>query len=67
DKVSRFWVAYEKIARQSNEESLERYNGDLDVQLIFVGLFSAASSTFIIDLKFELQPNPSELTNALQM
>ncbi|KIJ44511.1 hypothetical protein M422DRAFT_252118 [Sphaerobolus stellatus SS14] len=65
DLLVQVWVAYEKIARQSDEEFLKRYNGDLDVQLIFVGLFSAVSSAFIIDLKSELQPNPSELTNAL--
>ena len=36
DKGSHFWVTYERIAMQTDEEFLERYNGDLDVQLIFV-------------------------------
>ena len=36
DLNSRFWTTYERIAKQSDEDFLERYNGDLDVQLIFV-------------------------------
>ena len=36
DLHSHFWTSYERIAKQSDEYFLERHNGDLDVQLIFV-------------------------------
>jgi len=35
DLHSHFWTSYERIAKQSDEDFLERHNGDLDVQLIF--------------------------------
>ncbi|KIJ53018.1 hypothetical protein M422DRAFT_242987 [Sphaerobolus stellatus SS14] len=44
DKQSRFWIECERIAKQSDEAFLERYNGELDVQLIFAGLFSATNA-----------------------
>ncbi|KIJ53081.1 hypothetical protein M422DRAFT_155585, partial [Sphaerobolus stellatus SS14] len=60
-----FWTEYERVAKQTDEEFLERYNGDLDVQLIFAGLFSAVSSTFIVQMEGALQPDPNTTTNAL--
>ncbi|KIJ53111.1 hypothetical protein M422DRAFT_242223 [Sphaerobolus stellatus SS14] len=44
---AQFWNQYKQVAKQTDEEFLERYNGDLDAQLIFAGLFSAVSSAFI--------------------
>ncbi|KIJ51699.1 hypothetical protein M422DRAFT_157430, partial [Sphaerobolus stellatus SS14] len=65
DKESRFWVEYGRMAQQSDEEFLERYNGDLDVHLVFAGLFSAVSSAFIINMQSNLQPDQIAVTNAL--
>ncbi|KIJ37900.1 hypothetical protein M422DRAFT_129137, partial [Sphaerobolus stellatus SS14] len=65
DTVSKFWTHYERVAKQTDEEFLDRYNGDLDVQLIFAGLFSAVSSAFIVDMQSDLQPAPSSTTDAL--
>ncbi|KIJ37917.1 hypothetical protein M422DRAFT_177339, partial [Sphaerobolus stellatus SS14] len=65
DTVSKFWTHYERVAKQTDEEFLDRYNGDLDVQLIFAGLFSAVSSAFIVDMQSDLQPAPSSMTDAL--
>ncbi|KIJ43166.1 hypothetical protein M422DRAFT_229136, partial [Sphaerobolus stellatus SS14] len=65
DKESRFWIETERLARQSDETFLDRYNGDLDVQLIFAGLFSAVSSAFIIQMQSDSQPDPTDLTNSL--
>ncbi|KIJ33854.1 hypothetical protein M422DRAFT_89066, partial [Sphaerobolus stellatus SS14] len=65
DTQSRFWVGYERLARQTDESFLERYNGDLDVQLIFAGLFSAVSSTFIVDMNSNIQPDETATTNTL--
>jgi Family of unknown function (DUF6535) len=36
DAPSRFWSAYERVAKQHDDEFLERHNGDMDVLLIFV-------------------------------
>jgi Family of unknown function (DUF6535) len=36
DTSSRFWSAYERLAKQHDNEFLDRHNGDMDVLLIFV-------------------------------
>ena len=38
DAPSRFWSAYERTAKQHDDEFLERHNGDMDVLLIFVSV-----------------------------
>ena len=37
DAPSQFWSAYERLAKQHDNEFLDRHNGDMDVLLIFVG------------------------------
>ncbi|KAL0955801.1 hypothetical protein HGRIS_002009 [Hohenbuehelia grisea] len=41
------------------------YNDNLDIVLIFSGLFSAVSTTFIQGMVDDLEPDPNETTNAL--
>jgi Family of unknown function (DUF6535) len=36
DAPSRFWSAYERVAKQHDDEFIERHSGDMDVLLIFV-------------------------------
>ena len=36
DAPSRFWTAYERVAKQHDDELIERHNGEMDVLLIFV-------------------------------
>jgi Family of unknown function (DUF6535) len=36
DAPSRFWSTYERVAKQHDDELIERHSGDLDVLLIFV-------------------------------
>ena len=36
DAPSRFWSAYERVAKQHDDEFIERLNGEMDVLLIFV-------------------------------
>ena len=36
DVHSRFWSVYERVAKQHDDEFLDRHNGELDVLLIFV-------------------------------
>ncbi|KAG1847179.1 hypothetical protein DFJ58DRAFT_622156, partial [Suillus subalutaceus] len=61
DLRSKFWAAYKKVSGESDDNMLERCNGNMDIILIFAGLFSAANTAFII----AMQPNPLDTTNAL--
>ncbi|KAJ8586865.1 hypothetical protein M405DRAFT_712461, partial [Rhizopogon salebrosus TDB-379] len=61
DPQSKFWASYQKVSSQYDDEMLERCNGNMDIVLIFAGLFSAVNTAFII----ALQPNPVETTNIL--
>ncbi|KAJ8595023.1 hypothetical protein M405DRAFT_716585, partial [Rhizopogon salebrosus TDB-379] len=61
DPLSKFWVAYQKLSSQHDNEMLERGNGNMDIVLIFAGLFSAINTAFII----AMQPNSVNTTNTL--
>ncbi|KAG1718292.1 hypothetical protein EDB19DRAFT_1602650, partial [Suillus lakei] len=61
DESSKFWAAYKKVSSEYDNDMLERCNGNMDIVLIFAGLFSAANTAFII----AMQPNPINTTNAL--
>ena len=50
DAPSRFWSTYERVAKQHDEEFLERHNGELDVLLIFVRV--TASLTIVPQPKY---------------
>ncbi|KAG1754826.1 uncharacterized protein EDB91DRAFT_1029179, partial [Suillus paluster] len=53
DVRSRFWATYSQVAKEHDDEFLERNNSDMDIVLIFSGLFSAINTAFII----AMQPN----------
>ncbi|KAG1815877.1 hypothetical protein EV424DRAFT_1325151 [Suillus variegatus] len=65
DKRSRFWGVYKRVAEEHDSEFLERYATDMDIVLIFSGLFSAVSTSFIVAMESDLSPDPSDTTNAL--
>ncbi|KAG1745077.1 uncharacterized protein EDB91DRAFT_1200042 [Suillus paluster] len=65
DDRSRFWGIYKRIAEEHDGEFLERYNGDMDIMLVFSGLFSAVTTSFIVAMEYKLSPDPSDTTNAL--
>ncbi|KIJ36016.1 hypothetical protein M422DRAFT_140403, partial [Sphaerobolus stellatus SS14] len=67
DRTAQFWRAYAQVAKEYDEEFLEKHNTRLDIHLIFAGLFSAVSSAFIVDMLGDLKPDPTDLTNALLM
>ena len=48
DAPSRFWSAYERVAKQHDNEFIERHNGEMDVLLIFVraDLFASTWDSF---------------------
>ncbi|KAG1720244.1 hypothetical protein EDB19DRAFT_1647257 [Suillus lakei] len=65
DSRSRFWGVYKRVAEEHDGEFLERYTSDMDIVLVFSGLFSAVSTSFIVAMEPNLSPNPSDTTNAL--
>ncbi|KAG2135300.1 hypothetical protein DEU56DRAFT_396617, partial [Suillus clintonianus] len=65
DHRSRFWGVYKRVAEEHDGEFLERYTSDMDIVLVFSGLFSAVSTSFIVAMEPNLNPNPSDTTNAL--
>ncbi|KAG2128093.1 hypothetical protein BD769DRAFT_1325726, partial [Suillus cothurnatus] len=65
DNRSRFWGVYKRVAEEHDGEFLERYTGDMDIVLVFSGLFSAVSTSFIVAMESKLSPDPSDTTNAL--
>ncbi|KAG2032633.1 hypothetical protein BDR03DRAFT_873633 [Suillus americanus] len=65
DNRSRFWGVYKRVAEEHDGEFLERHTGDMDIVLVFSGLFSAVSTSFIVAMESGLSPDPSDTTNAL--
>ncbi|KAH7925118.1 hypothetical protein BV22DRAFT_967360, partial [Leucogyrophana mollusca] len=65
DTRSRFWATYKRQAEDYDAEFLEKYKDDMDIVLIFSGLFSAVSTSFITALQSSLSPDPTDTTNAL--
>ncbi|KAG2139818.1 uncharacterized protein EDB93DRAFT_1045016, partial [Suillus bovinus] len=61
DAHSKFWAAYKTESGQYDDDMLERCNGNMDIVLIFAGLFSVVIIAFII----AMQPNPIDTTNVL--
>ncbi|KAG1737367.1 hypothetical protein EDB19DRAFT_1717461, partial [Suillus lakei] len=54
-----------RVAEEHNGEFLEQYTSDMDIVLVFSGLFSAVSTSFIVVMEANPTPNPSDTTNAL--
>ncbi|KAG9002952.1 hypothetical protein FRB90_011282, partial [Tulasnella sp. 427] len=63
--IGDFWKRYDELADRSDREMLTNLNGNLDVLLIFAGLFSAVNTAFIAAAMPGLSPSPSDRTNAL--
>ncbi|KAG2139293.1 hypothetical protein DEU56DRAFT_325785, partial [Suillus clintonianus] len=65
DHRSRFWGVYKRVAEEHDGEFLERYTSDMDIVLVFSGLFSAVSTSFIVAMESNLSPDPNDTTHAL--
>ncbi|KAG8862140.1 hypothetical protein FRB96_002170 [Tulasnella sp. 330] len=60
-----FWVKYDAFGSAFDKEMMESLNTNLDVMLIFAGLFSAINTAFIIVALTGLSANPVDETNHL--
>lgn len=48
DASSQFWSAYERVAKQHDEDFLEKQNSDMDVLLIFVRAYIVVSTSYLM-------------------
>ncbi|KAG9033991.1 hypothetical protein FRB95_013964 [Tulasnella sp. JGI-2019a] len=60
-----YWLKYDTLADSKDKAMVERLNSDLDVLLIFAGLFSAVNTAFIVPTLADLSAPPSYRTEAL--
>ncbi|KAJ8586101.1 hypothetical protein M405DRAFT_722325, partial [Rhizopogon salebrosus TDB-379] len=65
DTKGHFWTTYMQEAADHDGQILERYNSDMDIVLIFAGLFSAVTTTFTVTIQSNLAPNLTTETNTL--
>ncbi|KAF8840027.1 hypothetical protein BDN67DRAFT_880911, partial [Paxillus ammoniavirescens] len=65
DIKSRFWTTYTREAADYDAEFLERYQSDMDIVLIFAGLFSAVSASFLTGQAPNLSQDQTLVTNQL--
>ncbi|KAG1726384.1 hypothetical protein EDB19DRAFT_227234, partial [Suillus lakei] len=65
DTRSAFWTRYLEVAGDYDDDLIERLDKDMDICLLFAGLFSAISSAFILDMQSDLSPPAADTTNAL--
>ncbi|KAG1882263.1 hypothetical protein F4604DRAFT_1542621, partial [Suillus subluteus] len=61
DPLSKFWATYKTVSDEYDDDMLERCNKNMDIVLIFAGLFATVNIAFII----AMQLNPSDTTNIL--
>ncbi|KAG8985231.1 hypothetical protein FRB93_005933 [Tulasnella sp. JGI-2019a] len=59
------WTKYDKLADKFDKDMLASLNTNLDVLLIFAGLFSAVNTAFIVVVLAALSANPLDQTNHL--
>ncbi|KAH7923688.1 hypothetical protein BV22DRAFT_566534 [Leucogyrophana mollusca] len=67
DDMSRFWATYKRHAEEYDSEFFDKYKDDMDIVLIFAGLFSAVSTAFLTAMQSSLSADPTDTTNALLM
>ncbi|KAG9023898.1 hypothetical protein FRB95_012326, partial [Tulasnella sp. JGI-2019a] len=60
-----YWFRYDALADSKDKVMIERLNSDLDVLLIFAGLFSAVNTAFIVLTLANLSAPPSYRIEAL--
>ncbi|THH30652.1 hypothetical protein EUX98_g3517 [Antrodiella citrinella] len=67
DVRSRFWKLFKTESEEFHKDIVEKCGGELDISLIFAGLFSAVSATFATALQSNLAADPNATTQVLLM
>ncbi|KAN0137233.1 hypothetical protein V8E53_004943, partial [Lactarius tabidus] len=65
DSSDVLWSMHLTEAEKQDTGVTERWNGDTDGILVFIGLFSATVASFTIESYQSLSPNSGDTTNAL--
>ncbi|KAI0027738.1 hypothetical protein K488DRAFT_29744, partial [Vararia minispora EC-137] len=65
DPVNKFWNSYLRNAEEEDKVNIENWKGDTDGILIFMGLFAATVSAFIIESYKQLSPDSGDETVVL--
>ncbi|KAI0030837.1 hypothetical protein K488DRAFT_53340, partial [Vararia minispora EC-137] len=65
DPRDKFWSLYLEHAEEEVKVDVERWRGDMNGVLIFVCLFAATVSTFVIESYKKLSVDPQDQTVAL--
>ncbi|KAG8980860.1 hypothetical protein FRB93_008903 [Tulasnella sp. JGI-2019a] len=60
-----FWKKYDILAEKFDNDMMARLNGNLDVLLVFAGLFSGVNTAFIVVALAALSAGPADQTNHL--
>ncbi|KAF9075025.1 hypothetical protein BDP27DRAFT_1199803, partial [Rhodocollybia butyracea] len=58
----KIWSMYLNHAEKNNEKLIESWKGDMDAILIFVGLFSASVTAFLLESYQNLIPDNTDTT-----
>ncbi|KAK7691536.1 hypothetical protein QCA50_004935 [Cerrena zonata] len=59
------WAALERAIREVDETKIKDFKEDIDTLLVFAGLFSAVTTTFLVDSYKSLQSDSAATTNIL--
>ncbi|KAF9789902.1 hypothetical protein BJ322DRAFT_993040, partial [Thelephora terrestris] len=60
-----FYNKFQRVADDNDKNFIQKHNEELNSTLIFAGLFSAVTSTFIVDIQSELGPDFEEMNHSL--
>ncbi|KAG8894941.1 hypothetical protein FRB99_000888 [Tulasnella sp. 403] len=60
-----YWKKYYESAQEMDKDTIKRLANDLDILLIFAGLFSGINTAFIAVTLNSLSPGPNDETNML--
>ncbi|KAE9387168.1 hypothetical protein BT96DRAFT_960440 [Gymnopus androsaceus JB14] len=65
DSDARVWQVYNDECAVFDSDMINETNGNLDILLIFAGLFSSVLTTFVAQTSQALSPDPNATTNAI--
>ncbi|KAG9019358.1 hypothetical protein FRB90_003462 [Tulasnella sp. 427] len=63
--AAEFWTRYDEVADRHDKDTIKSLSGNLDILLIFAGLFSAVNTSFIVMSLSTLVQDPNAEANQL--
>ncbi|KAF9647862.1 hypothetical protein BDM02DRAFT_3097359, partial [Thelephora ganbajun] len=59
-----FYTVYKRESTEYDANYVKKHDEDLNTTLVFAGLFSAVSSSFVVNIQTKLEPDPNDMTVA---